>query len=272
MQTITLNTGGKIPVIGFGTWRIWPSARAEKAVMQALNVGYRHIDTARIYGNERGVGRGIAKSGVNRKEIFVTTKLWNLDQGYDSSLRAFDASLKRLGLDYVDLYLIHWPATNKRHESWRALEEIHKSGRARAIGVSNYTVRHLQELLGSSKIVPAVNQVEFHPFLYKQQAPLLEYCMQHKIIVEAHSPLAHAERINDPVITGIAEKIGKTNAQVMLRWAMQYGTVLLPKSTHVERMRENIDIFDFALDKAAMQRLDELSDGDHTTWDPSNVT
>jgi diketogulonate reductase-like aldo/keto reductase len=272
MKSFTLNNGTKIPQIGFGTWKIWLNNQAQKAVADALAVGYRLIDTARIYGNEKGVGRAIRSSSVDRKDIFVTTKLWNSDQGYDSAFRAFDASLERLGLDYVDLYLIHWPSSGKRQDSWRALEEIYKGGRAKAIGVSNYTVEHLEELLTTSTVVPAVNQVELHPFLYKDQAPLLDFCHRHKIIVEAYSPLSQAQRLDNPLITSIANRLGKTNAQVMLRWAIQHGTVPLPKTTHHDRKVENLDIFDFKLNDKDMLQIDKLSDHDRTAWDPTRIT
>jgi len=271
MKSVKLNTGASIPIIGFGTWKIRLNGAAQKAVAEALELGYRHIDTARIYGNEKGVGRGIVQSEIKREDIFVTTKLWNGDQGYDSALKAFDASLERLGLDYVDLYLIHWPVSGKRQESWRALEEIYKSGRAKAIGVSNYAIAHVEELLDSSKVVPAVNQIEYHPFLYEDQASLLKFCKQHNIIIEAYSPLVHGKRLDDPVLAKIAKKYSKSNAQILLRWAVQQGTVPLVKSTHSERMAENLDIFDFELDSKAVTDINNLSDGTRTCWDPTNI-
>jgi len=271
METVKLNTGAQIPTVGFGTWKIRLNGKAEHAVAEALKAGYRHIDTARIYGNEKGVGRGIAESGIARKDIFVTTKLWNGDQGHDSALKAFEASLDRLGLDYVDLYIIHFPVTGKRQESWKALEEIHQSGRARAIGVSNYTVKHLEELLASSSVVPAVNQVEFHPFLYKDQDPLLNFCKSHGIVLEAYSPLAHGKRLDEPEVDRIAQQYGKSNAQILLRWAVQHGTVPIVKSTHVERIVENLAIFNFELSDENMKTIDDLSDGTRTCWDPTNV-
>jgi diketogulonate reductase-like aldo/keto reductase len=268
LPTFKLNTGADIPAIGFGTWKIVP---AKDAVLSALDAGYRLIDTARIYGNERGVGKAIRESGLDRSEIFVTTKLWNASQGYDSALAAFDKSLDRLGLDYVDLYLIHWPVTGKRADSWRALEEIHASGRARAIGVSNYTVKHLEELLATSKVVPAVNQVEFHPFLYKEQAELLKFCSSKGILVEAYSPLAHGQRSDATTIPPIADKYGKSSAQVILRWCYQHGTLPLPKSKNPEHIASNLDIFDFELTTAEMKQIDGLSDGTRTCWDPRDM-
>ncbi len=266
-----LNNGQTIPPIGFGTWKILLNGRAKKAVANALKDGYRLIDTARIYGNEKGVGQAIRESDIDRSEIFVTTKLWNSDQGYDSGLKAFDKSLSRLGLDYVDLYLLHWPVAGKRLDSWRALQEIYKSGRSRSIGVSNFTVKHLQELINSSGTMPVVNQIEFHPFLYKDQLPTIKFCQDHGIVVEAYSPLAHGHRMKDPVIAEIAKQHGKTNSQVMLRWCIQHNTIPLPKSDNPNHIRENFDIFDFELSDADMENINKLSDGTRTCWDPNKI-
>ncbi len=271
VPTLKLNSGNKMPAIGFGTWKILLNGKAKTAVLTALESGYRLIDTARIYGNEKGVGEAVRECGIKRQEIFVTTKLWNWDQGYEKSFQAFDASIGRLGLDYVDLYLIHWPATEKRGESWRALEEIQASGRAKSIGVSNYTVKHLQELMNSSKTVPAVNQVEFHPFIYKDQRELLAFCKSHNIIVEAYSPLAHGYRVDDPTISKLAGKYSKTNGQIMLRWAIQHGTVPLPKASSPEHIKENIDVFNFEISAGDMETLNNLSDGNRTAWNPTNT-
>jgi len=257
-DTLNLNTGQKIPTIGFGTWKILLNGNAKRAVAQALEIGYRLIDTARIYGNEKGVGAAVRESAAAREEIFVTTKLWNSDQGYDSAFKAFDDSLARLGLDYIDLYLIHWPATERRHKAWQALQEIYKSGSAKAIGVSNYTRTHLEELLADTEVVPAVNQIEFHPFVFRQQQATLEFCKQHGIVVEAYSPLAQGHKLGHPAIAEIAQKVGKTNAQVVLRWAIQHGTVPIPKTTHKDRMKENLGVFDFELPKTDMHTLDNL--------------
>lgn len=268
---IKLNTGNAIPAIGFGTWQILPGSRTRKAVTSALEAGYRLIDTARIYGNETSVGKAIASSPVPREETFITTKLWNASQGYDKAHRAFRNSLKRLGLDYVDLYLIHWPVTAKRQDSWRALTEIHAAGLAKNIGVSNYTIRHLEELLSETSIVPAVNQIEFHPFLYEEQKPLLEFCRQQGIVVEAYSPLAHGKRINSDILSVIAAKHGKSSAQVVLRWCVQHGTIPLPKSNNPDHIRDNADIFDFELTQKEMEQINSLSDGTRTCWNPSNM-
>ncbi len=245
--------------------------QAKQAVTSALEIGYRLIDTARIYMNERHVGAAIRESNLVRSDIFVTTKLWNFNQGAKKPRKAFDKSLKRLGLDYIDLYMIHWPVPDKRQESWLALEQIYKEGRAKAIGVSNYTVKHLEELLATASVVPAVNQVEFHPFLYEEQAELLEFCKQHGIIVEAYSPLAHGHRMDDPVLVRVAASHGKSVPQVMLRWAVQHGTVPIPKSTNPERIRENFEIFNFELSANEILDINGLSDGLRTCWNPENL-
>ncbi len=256
-----LNNGGLIPPIGLGTWGLNSDGQAQESVANALQLGYRLIDTAKIYGNERAVGEGIKASGIPREKIFVTTKLWNSDQGYHTARAAFEESLGKLGLDYLDLYLIHWPATDQRHKAWQALEEINHDGLAKAIGVSNYTVGHLEEMMDLSDTVPAVNQIEFHPFVYQEQRPIIEFCHKHKIVVEAYSPLAQAQDIDNPVISEVAEKHKKTNAQVMIRWAIQHGTVPIPKSTHQERIKENIGVFDFELSASDMKQLNGLSSG-----------
>jgi diketogulonate reductase-like aldo/keto reductase len=269
--TVKLNTGGNMPAIGFGTWKINDQNDTKNAVIAALQTGYRLIDTAKIYGNEEGVGRGIKESGVPRKEIFVTTKLWNDDQGYDSALKAFENSLKKLGLEYVDLYLIHWPSTEKRGESWKALQKIHKQGLAKNIGVSNYTVRHLEELLSNSEVVPAVNQIEFQPFIYEDQREVLEFCKRKSIVVEAYSPLARARDINNTTLHAISEHHAKTPAQVMLRWAIQHGTVPIPKSAHPGRIKENFKVFNFELADEEMRTIDRLSNNKRVTWDPTDL-
>jgi diketogulonate reductase-like aldo/keto reductase len=257
-----------MPATGFGTWQITPDSAAEKAVADALQAGYRHIDTAKIYGNERGVGAALAASDIPREELFITTKLWNEDQGYESGLAAIDASLERLGLEYIDLYLVHWPISGSRGEAWRAMEAISESGKAKAVGVSNYTVRHLEELLDSSGLVPAVNQVEFHPYIYEQQKELLEFCKRKGIIVEAYSPLSRHSREVDDRIAAIAETTGKTPSQVILRWCLQHGTAPLPRSTNPDHIAENFDIFDFELSDNDMDALNCMSDGERVTSDP----
>lgn len=270
MEYITLNTGNKIPTIGYGTWQMNDSEAAD-AVEQALSLGYRLIDTAAVYGNEKGVGEGIERSDVEREDMFVTTKLWNDEQGYESAFQAFDDSLDRLGLDYIDLYLIHWPATAQRRESWKALTELYESGRAKNVGVSNYTVRHLEEMKDYTDLVPAVNQVEFHPFLYKEQEELLEYCAAKNIVVEAYSPLARANKLEHDTLQDIGDTYGKTPAQVMLRWCMQQYTVPIPKSADPDRIKENFEVFDFELSGKDMEAINNLSQGMRTGSDPHDM-
>jgi diketogulonate reductase-like aldo/keto reductase len=266
LPSFTLNTSARIPTVGLGVWQSPRGETTRDAVRTALRLGYRHIDTARIYGNERDVGEGVRTSGVPREEIFVTTKLWNDDQGYESALRAFNMSLERLGLDYVDLYLIHWPVPEKRKDSWRALETIFREKRARAIGVSNFLVPHLEELLKGAEVVPAVNQIEVHPFL--QHRETRAFCAKKGIVVEAYSPLTHGKRLDDPVIGEVARAAKRSNAQVLLRWGVQHGMVVLPKSVNEQRIAENANVFDFELDAAAMAKLDGLEAGAPTGWDP----
>jgi diketogulonate reductase-like aldo/keto reductase len=263
---LPLNTGASIPQVGLGVWQIASGGPTRNAILAALRHGYRHVDTARIYGNERDVGEAVRQSGVPRADIFVTTKLWNDDQGYDKALRAFDASLNRLGLDYVDLYLIHWPVPEKRKDSWRALERIFRDKRARAIGVSNFLVPHLRELLAEAEVVPAVDQIELSPFL--QHRDTVKLCADEGIVVEAYSPLTRGERLGDPRVLRVTERINRTPAQVLLRWGVQHGFVVLPKSSNDIRIAENADLFSFTLDVAAMNELDALEEGLATGWDP----
>lgn len=263
------NDGTAMPLLGFGTYQIPNGGACYRAVRHALDAGYRHIDTAALYGNEEDVGRAVRDSGIARAELYVTTKLWNADQGYDSALRAFERSLKRLGLDYVDLYLVHWPEPGKRADSWRALEEIRKRGHCRSIGVSNYTVRHLEELLRSAQVMPVNNQVEFSPFLYQRK--LLEFCAAKGISLTAYCPLTHGEKLDHPAIAQIGAKHGKTGAQVLLRWALQHNVVAIPKSARNERIEENAALYDFELDANEMARLDALDEDYRTTWDPTRV-
>lgn len=261
-----LNNGRGMPVLGLGVWQVPPGPIARATVRTALEVGYRHIDTAKLYGNESDVGRAVRESGIPREEVFVTTKLWNSDHGYESALRAGQESLKALGLGYIDLYLIHWPVPGKRSESWDALIRLQKEGVCRSIGVSNYTVRHLEELLEASDAVPAVNQVEFNPFLFQKE--LLQYCQRHGILLEAYSPLMKGNRLDDPRIQRIAKSRDRTPAQVVLRWALEHGVAVIPKSVRPERIRANAAIFDFSLSPAEMRALDALDEGHRTSWNP----
>jgi diketogulonate reductase-like aldo/keto reductase len=266
---IALATGAQLPQVGLGVYLSPPGAATRDAVIAALELGYRHVDTARIYGNEADVGAALRASGVPRDQVFVTTKLWNDDHGYDAALRALDASLARLGTDHVDLYLIHWPVPDGRRDSWRALERAFADGKARAIGVSNYLVPHLRELLGAAKIVPHVDQIELSPFLQRRDTCAL--CREHGIAIEAYSPLTRGQRLHHPEVAAIARATGRTPAQVLLRWGIQHGFVVLPKSVHRERIAENAAVFDFALDAAAMARLDALEEGLATGWDPDGA-
>ncbi|GAA1701337.1 aldo/keto reductase [Streptomyces yatensis] len=267
---LTLHTGLEIPQLGFGVFQV-EDAQTTDAVLSAIEAGYRSIDTAAIYGNEAGVGRALATSGVPREELFLTTKLWNADQGYDSTLAAFDASVAKLGTDYVDLYLIHWPtpARDRYLDTWRALEKLLADGRTRAIGVSNFQPAHLQRLLDHSGVVPVINQVELHPYL--QQGQLRDFHAQHKIATEAWSPLAQGALLQDPALAAIAQRHGKTPAQVVLRWHLQLGNVVIPKSVTPARIRENIDVFDFTLTPEDIEAINALDRGQRTGPDPDTL-
>jgi diketogulonate reductase-like aldo/keto reductase len=264
--TFALNDGRKIPALGLGVWKTPNGKQCESAVLAALELGYRHIDTASIYGNEESVGAALRQSGIAREDVFVTTKLWNED--HRDPARAFNASLKRLRLDYVDLYLIHFPV-KQRNESWAVMDGLHESGKARSIGVSNFTIRHLEELLRRTNRVPAVNQVEFHPFLNQQD--LTEYCQSKSILIEAYSPLTHGKRLNDPRLLEVAGRYEKTSAQVLIRWCLQHGMAVLPKSVRRERIQENADVFDFQISDEDMKLLDNLNEDLRTCWDPTDV-
>ena len=255
--------------MGLGVFQTPPGGATERAVAAALDAGYRHIDTARIYQNEASVGAAVRRSGLDRDSVFVTTKLWNDDHGFEATLRAFERSRAALGLDVVDLYLIHWPATGRRAETWRALEKLHADGACRSIGVSNFTVRHLTELLATAEVPPAVNQVEFSPFLYQRE--LLELCRAHGIQLEAYSPLTRARRFQEPVLQAIAADHHATVPQVLLRWGLQHEVVVLPKSVDPGRIRENAGAFDLVLDPEEMARLDALDAGFRVSWDPSEM-
>jgi 2,5-diketo-D-gluconate reductase A len=268
VPTIELNNGVAIPQLGFGVFLV-PPGETEVAVATALRTGYRHIDTARLYDNEGEVGAAIAKSGVPREELFVTTKVWNSDQGFDATLAAFDKSLERLGFDYVDLYLIHWPLpkVDRYVDTWRALERIAAEGRARAIGVSNFQIAHLQRLIDETGTVPAVNQVELHPDL--TQAPLRAFHAEHGIATEAWSPLARGGAVlSDARIAAIADRHGKTPAQAILRWHLQVGNVVIPKSVTPSRIAENLDVFDFALSDDELATIESLNTDSRVGPDP----
>lgn len=263
---VRLNNDVEMPRLGLGVFQAEHGEETRGAVLEALRAGYRHVDTARIYGNEGDVGAAVRESGVPRGEVFVTSKLWSSDQGYDSALRAFDKSLEQLGFEYLDLYLLHWPVPKKRLESWRALERLLEDGRVRAIGVSNFMPHHLKELLAAADVVPAVNQIEVTPFL--QQRAVRELCEEKGIVVEAYSPLAKGARMRHPVLSKIAKSLDRTSAQVLLRWGLQHGLVVLPKSIHASRIVENAAIFDFEIPDEMMAELDGLEEGLVTGWDP----
>lgn len=267
VPALELNNGVRIPQLGFGVFQIPPEETAQ-AVRTALETGYRHIDTAQMYRNEAGVAAGIADSGVAREDVFVTTKLANDAHGHDNAITALEGSLRRLGFDYVDLYLIHWPLPSKNNyvRTWQGFEDILHAGKARAIGVSNFQPAHLDRLAEETSLVPSVNQIELHPAL--QQAQLREYHRAHGIATEAWSPLAQGEVLGDPVLTGLAEKHGRTPAQVVLRWHIQLGNIVFPKSASPARMRENIDVFGFELDDEDMAEIGRLDEGRRTGPDP----
>jgi diketogulonate reductase-like aldo/keto reductase len=254
---IKLNNGIHIPNIGLGTW-ILNGKAAYNAVTWALESGYRLIDTATIYGNERKVGEAIKDSGIPRNDVFITTKVWKSDQGYDATLAAFDKSIKKLGLDYLDLYLIHWPVLGKTIETWKAMEKIYNEGKARAIGVSNYNIFFLNELLDNSSERPAINQVEFSPFLYQEE--LLKFCDGQDIHLEAYSPLTRGYKLDHPKLTEIAQKYNKSVPQILIRWGLQHHIIEIPKSGDKTHIKENIDIFDFSLKNDEILQLDNLNE------------
>ncbi|SFW80654.1 aldo/keto reductase [Amycolatopsis australiensis] len=271
VPTVELNNGVRIPQFGFGVFQIPPEETA-RAVRTALEAGYRHIDTAQMYRNEAGVAAGIAESGLARDEVFVTTKLANDAHGYDNAITALEGSLRRLGFDHVDLYLIHWPLPHKDNyvRTWRGFEDILRAGKARAIGVSNFQPAHLDRLAEETGMVPAVNQIELHPAL--QQPPLRAYHQAHGIATEAWSPLAQGEVLDDPVLADLAEKHDRTPAQVVLRWHVQLGNIVFPKSSSPERIRQNIDVFGFQLDDEDMTAIGKLDAGRRTGPDPDTFT
>ncbi len=268
-STVALRGGVAMPVRGLGGWQTPAGETTRYAVRTALAAGYRLIDTARAYRNEEDVGAAVRESGLPRERVFVTTKLWNSDHGYDRALRACDESLARLGLEQLDLYLVHWPVQGLRRETWRAMERIRADGKARAIGVSNYTVRHLDELAGHARELPAVNQVEFSPFLF--QRDLLERCRRDGIQLEAYGPLVRGHKLDHPVLARVARKHGRTAAQVLVRWGLEHEVVTIPKSVHEARIRENADVFGFALDADDLSALDGLDEGYRTSWDPTDA-
>jgi diketogulonate reductase-like aldo/keto reductase len=266
--TFTLHNSIAMPYLGLGVFLVNEGDVVIKAVKDALSAGYRHIDTASLYGNERGVGQAIASSGIPRQEIFVTTKVWNSDQGYDSTLRAFEKSMKLLGFEYLDLYLVHWPVKGKYIETWKALERLYAEGRVRAIGVSNFMRHHLEALLPHCETVPMVNQMEFHPRLVQQQ--LIDFCSSHKIHYEAWSPLMQGKIFAIRELQVLASKYGKNVAQLVLRWDLQKGVIAIPKSVHKERIISNAQIFDFEITAEDMLAIERLDKNERVGADPDN--
>ena len=267
-DTTTLHNGVKMPWFGLGVFKVKEGSEVVESVKAAIKNGYKSIDTAAVYQNEEGVGQAIKEAGVPREELFITTKVWNADQGYESTLKAFETSMEKLGLEYLDLYLIHWPVAGKYNDTWKALEKLYKDGRVRAIGVSNFHIHHLKDLMANAEIKPMVNQVEYHPHL--AQTELLEFCKAEGIQMEAWSPLKQGELLSEPTITEIAEKHGKSPAQVILRWDLQNGVVTIPKSIKEQRIIENADVFNFELSAEDMDRLNSLNKNERVGPDPDN--
>ena len=252
-----LSNGVKIPIIGFGTYKLQnENDEACNIVKEAINAGYRSIDTASFYNNEEGVGKGIRESGVPREELFVTTKVWVDDDGYENTIKAFNKSLEKLGLDYIDLYLVHWPTENIK-ETWRAIENLYREKKVRAIGVCNCTVKQLEEIIGFSEINPMVNQVEIHP--NRSEKELLKVCKRHNIVVQAWSPIMRGQLSSNSIITNLAQKYDKSEAQIILRWHLQNNVIAIPKTSHPKRIKENIDIFDFEIEKEDMENIDSIN-------------
>nr|WGD87973.1 glyoxal/methylglyoxal reductase [Bacillus subtilis] len=268
-DTVKLHNGVEMPWFGLGVFKVENGNEATESVKAAIKNGYRSIDTAAIYKNEEGVGIGIKESGVAREELFITSKVWNEDQGYETTLVAFEKSLERLQLDYLDLYLIHWPGKDKYKDTWRALEKLYKDGKIRAIGVSNFQVHHLEELLKDAEIKPMVNQVEFHPRLTQKE--LRDYCKAQGIQLEAWSPLMQGQLLDNEVLTQIAEKHNKSVAQVILRWDLQHEVVTIPKSIKEHRIIENADIFDFELSQEDMDKIDALNKDERVGPNPDEL-
>lgn len=267
IPSTTLSSGQLIPNVGFGLWKNKDEQECVSSIKMALEAGYRHLDCAQVYNNEQYLPLGIKAAGLDRKDIFITTKIGV--QNFLCVNKSFETSLKKLDTDYVDLLLLHFPVTILRHNAWKHVEKIYKNGKAKSIGVSNYTIKHLEQLLKDCEVRPAVNQVELHVFL--QQPELLKYCKEQGIAVEAYSPLAHGKGIDDKVLAEIAKKHGKTPAQVMLRWCIEVGTIPLPKSVTPERIKQNLNIFDFKLDEEDMIKIKSLDKDMRTCWNPTHI-
>ncbi|WP_019153441.1 aldo/keto reductase [Robertmurraya massiliosenegalensis] len=268
-STVALHNGVHMPWFGLGVYKVTDQSEIVEVVSAALKHGYRHIDTASFYQNEEGVGKGIRDSGISREDIFVTSKVWNDEQGYEETLEAFDNSLKRLGMDYLDLYLIHWPVARKFKETWKALEKLYREGRVRAIGVSNFHVHHLQDLMKDAEIKPMVNQIEYHPHLTQEEVHA--FCKKEGILLEAWSPLKRGILLDEPVLIEIGQKYSKTPAQIILRWDLQTEVITIPKSSNVERLKENADIFDFELTSEEMKQISSLNKNDRVGKNPNDL-
>ncbi|PAQ14312.1 aldo/keto reductase [Bacillaceae bacterium SAOS 7] len=267
-DTFTLHNGVAMPYVGLGVYKMTDEEEAYTAMMSAIDIGYRLIDTAAFYDNEHMVGKAVRDHSIDRQDLFVTSKVWNSDQGYDETLRAFEQSLKQLNMDYLDLYLVHWPVKEKYKETWRALERLYQEGVVRAIGVSNFHIHHLEDLLANSMEKPVINQVELHPYL--SQVPLRHYCEKNNIVIEAWSPLARNRLADEPVLNQLAKKYGKSVAQVILRWHLQHQTIIIPKSVHPERIQENVNLFDFELTSEDMMQIDALNKNERFGADPDH--
>ncbi|MFJ5751821.1 aldo/keto reductase [Peribacillus frigoritolerans] len=268
-ETITLHNGVKMPQLGFGVFKVKNGNETVESVKKAVEVGYRAIDTAAIYENEEGVGQAIRECGVPREELFITSKVWNTEQGYDTTLKAFEDSLNLLGLEYLDLYLIHWPGKDKYLETWRALEKLYKDGKVKSIGVSNFHIHHLENLLANSEVKPVVNQIELHPLL--TQVEIRDYCAKHEIKVESWSPLGRGNLLEEPTINHIAKKHGKSPAQVLIRWHLQHDLVVIPKSITPSRIKENAQVFDFSLSLNEMNQIDALNKNERFGSNPDEL-
>jgi len=265
-DTTILHNGVKMPNFGLGVYKSQDGEEVINAIHYAVKAGYRSIDTASLYFNETGVGEAIKQCGLPREELFITTKVWNSDQGYESTLAAFEESMKKLDLEYLDLYLIHWPVKEKYKDTWRALEKLYKDGRVRAIGVSNFHQHHLEDLMSVAQVKPMVNQVELHPFL--SQVELRAYCQSEGIAIEAWSPLARGRVLQDPTLAELAAKYNKSIPQIVLRWDLQHGIITIPKSVHEQRIIDNADIFDFELSVEDMKKIDSLNRNERTGQNP----
>ncbi|KSU62050.1 glyoxal reductase [[Bacillus] enclensis] len=264
----TLHNGIGIPYVGLGVYQMKDPSETVQAVKSAIETGYLSVDTAAVYGNEESVGQGVKESGADRKDLFITSKVWNSDQGYDTTLKAFETSLKKLEMDYMDLYLIHWPVEGKYKDTWKALERLYSEGLVKSIGVSNFHQHHLEDLMSSSNEKPVINQIECHPRL--SQEKLKAFCQEENIAVEAWSPIAQGRVLDEPALKQIAEKHGKSSAQVILRWHLQNDVVIIPKSVHANRIKENADLFNFELSSDEMNKINDLNQNERFGPDPDN--